>query len=162
MRRCRCKIIAPWRLGSSAFCWKYLPTDRNFARNTQHSYRDALRLFVIFAGTTLHRKPDELLVEDLGADLVRRFMCHIEEECKCSVATRNQRLAALRTAKALGMCETKLRQPRKRWRDNPDLLKFPLRRESAPVHLILRLNILGALGHEPQIDPWLTPYNRTA
>jgi len=27
-------------------------------------------------------------------------------------------------AKALGMCETKLRQPRKRWRDNPDLLKF--------------------------------------
>ncbi len=27
-------------------------------------------------------------------------------------------------AKALGMCEDKLRQPRKRWRDNPDLLKF--------------------------------------
>jgi site-specific recombinase XerC len=27
-------------------------------------------------------------------------------------------------AKALGMCETKLRQPRRRWRDNPDLLKF--------------------------------------
>jgi hypothetical protein len=27
-------------------------------------------------------------------------------------------------AKALSMCETKLRQPRKRWRDNPDLLKL--------------------------------------
>jgi integrase/recombinase XerD len=36
-------------------------------------------------------------VEELGADLVRRFMCHIEERRKCSVATRNQRLAALRT-----------------------------------------------------------------
>ena len=28
--------------------------------NTQHSYRDALRLFVIFASATLHKKPDEL------------------------------------------------------------------------------------------------------
>jgi integrase/recombinase XerD len=88
------RALAPW---IKRFLLEYLPTDRNFARNTQHSYRDALRLFVIFAGTTLHRKPDELLVEDLGADLVRRFMCHIEERRKCSVATRNQRLAGLRT-----------------------------------------------------------------
>ena len=91
------RALAPW---IKRFLLEYLATDRNFARNTQHSYRDALRLFVIFAGTTLHRKPDELLVEDLGADLVRRFMCHIEEERKCSVATRNQRLAALRTLAA--------------------------------------------------------------
>lgn len=91
------RTLAPW---IKRFLLEYLPTDRNFARNTQHSYRDALRLFVIFASTTLHRKPDELLVEDLGADLVRRFMCHIEEKRKCSVATRNQRLAALRTLAA--------------------------------------------------------------
>ena len=39
-------------------------------------------------------------MEDLAADLVRRFMCHIEEKRKCSVATRNQRLAALRTLAA--------------------------------------------------------------
>jgi site-specific recombinase XerD len=91
------RALAPW---IKRFLLEYLPTDRNFARNTQHSYRDALRLFVIFAGTTLHRKPDGLLVEDLGADLVRRFMCHIEEKRKCSVATRNQRLAALRTLAA--------------------------------------------------------------
>lgn len=86
--------LAPW---IKRFLLEYLPTDRNFARNTQHSYRDALRLFVIFASSTLRRKPDELLVEELGADLVREFMCHIEERRKCSVATRNQRLAALRT-----------------------------------------------------------------
>ena len=88
------RALAPW---IKRFLLEYLPTDRNFARNTQHSYRDALRLFVIFASGTLHRKPDELLVEDLSADLVRRFMCHIEERRGCSVATRNQRLAALRT-----------------------------------------------------------------
>jgi len=89
--------LAPW---IKRFLLEYLPADRNFARNTQHSYRDALRLLVIFAGTTLQRKPDELLVEDLSADLVRRFMRHIEEKRKCSVSTRNQRLAAVRTLAA--------------------------------------------------------------
>jgi len=86
--------LAPW---IKRFLLEYLPTDRNFARNTLHSYRDALRLLVIFAGAMLHRKPDELLVEDLGTDLVRRFLRHIEEKRRCSVSTRNQRLAALRT-----------------------------------------------------------------
>lgn len=89
--------LAPW---IKHFLLQYLPADRNFARNTQHSYRDALRLLVIFASAALHRKPDELLVEDLSADLVRRFARHIEEKRKCSVSTRNQRLAALRTLAA--------------------------------------------------------------
>ena len=91
------RTLAPW---IKRFLLEYLPADRNFARNTQHSYRDALRLFVIFASDALHRKPDELLVEDLGPDLVRRFMCDIEERRRCTVATGNQRLAALRTLAA--------------------------------------------------------------
>src|SRR5436190_7453131 len=89
--------LAPW---IKRFLLEYLPADRNFARNTQHSYRDALRLLVIFASTALHRKPDELLVEDLSVDLVRRFMRDIEEKRKCSVSTRNQRMAAVRTLAA--------------------------------------------------------------
>ena len=44
------RALAPW---IKRFLLEYLPTDRNFARNTQHSYRDALRLFVIFASSTL-------------------------------------------------------------------------------------------------------------
>lgn len=76
---------------------EYLPADRNLARNTQQSYRDALRLLVVFASTTLHRKPDELLIEDIGADLLRKFMRHLEETRKCSISTRNQRLAGVHT-----------------------------------------------------------------
>ncbi|PYV76382.1 MAG: integrase [Acidobacteria bacterium] len=91
------RALAPW---IKHFLLQYLPAERNFARNTQHSYRDALRLLVIFASTALRKKPDELLVEDLSADLVRRFMRHIEEKRKCSVSTRNQRLAAVRTLAA--------------------------------------------------------------
>ena len=86
--------LAPW---IKRFLLEYLPSDRNFARNTQHSYRDALRLLVTFAGTTLRKRPDELLVEDISADLVKRFLRHIEEVRKCSISTRNQRLAAVHT-----------------------------------------------------------------
>lgn len=88
------RILAPW---IKRFLLEYIPIDRNLARNTQHSYRDALRLVVIFASEVLRRKPDELLVEDLDANLVRRFMGHVEGDRKCSVSTRNQRLAALRS-----------------------------------------------------------------
>jgi integrase/recombinase XerD len=91
------RALAPW---IKHFLLVYLPADRNFARNTQHSYRDALRLLVKFASTAVRKKPDELLVEDLSTDLVRSFMRHIEEKRKCSVATRNQRLAAVRTLAA--------------------------------------------------------------
>ena len=88
------RALAPW---IKRFLLEYLPGDRNFARNTQQSYRDALRLLVVFASTTLHRKPDELLVEDIGADLLRKFMRHLEETRKCSTSTRNQRLAGVHT-----------------------------------------------------------------
>ena len=42
--------LAPW---IKRFLLEYLPADRNFSRNTQHSYRDALRLLLVFASTTL-------------------------------------------------------------------------------------------------------------
>jgi integrase/recombinase XerD len=77
------------------FLLEYLPGERNFTRNTQQSYRDALRLLIVFAAGSLRKKPDQLLVEDIRADLLRKFMCHIEEVRKCSVSTRNQRLAAI-------------------------------------------------------------------
>jgi len=86
--------LAPW---IKRFLLEYLPADRNFSDNTQQSYRDALRLLLVFASRTLRRKPDDLRVEDLGADLVRQFLRHIEEKRKCSVSSRNHRLAAVRS-----------------------------------------------------------------
>jgi len=86
--------LAPW---IKRFLMEYLPADRNFSQNTQHSYRDALRLLLVFASRTLRRKPDELRVVDLGAELVKKFLRHIEEKRKCSVSSRNHRLAAVRS-----------------------------------------------------------------
>jgi integrase/recombinase XerD len=69
--------------------------ERNRSRNTQRSYRDAIRLLVIYASANLHRKVDDLVVSDIHAELLRKFLRYIEETRKCSIASRNQRLAAV-------------------------------------------------------------------
>jgi site-specific recombinase XerD len=74
---------------------EYLVGERNLARNTQQSYRDAARLLVVFAAAKTHKKVDELLMPDIDADLLRAFLRHIEEKRKCSISSRNQRLAAI-------------------------------------------------------------------
>lgn len=77
------------------FLMEYLIGERNLARNTQQSYRDAVRLLVVFAAAKTHKKVDELLILDIDADLLRAFLRHIEEKRKCSISSRNQRLAAI-------------------------------------------------------------------
>ena len=77
------------------FLLEYLVGERNLARNTQQSYRDAVRLLVVFVAAKTHKKVDELLIADIDADLLRAFLRHIEEKRKCSIASRNQRLAAI-------------------------------------------------------------------
>jgi site-specific recombinase XerD len=77
------------------FLMEHLPDDRNLSRNTQQSYRDALRLLIVFASSLLHKKADELRVADIDADLVRAFLRHLEEKRGCTISTRNQRLAAI-------------------------------------------------------------------
>ena len=77
------------------FLMEYLVGERNLARNTQQSYRDAIRLLVVFTATKARKKVDELLIPDIDADLLRAFLRHIEEKRKCGVSSRNQRLAAM-------------------------------------------------------------------
>ena len=77
------------------FLMEYLVGERNLARNTQQSYRDAVRLLVMFTAAKAHKDVDELLISDIDADLLRAFLRHIEEKRKCSVSSRNQRLAAI-------------------------------------------------------------------
>jgi len=77
------------------FLLEHLVGERNLARNTQHSYRDALRLLLPFAAARLNKSVDRLLVEDVSADLVRAFLANLEDVRRCTARTRNQRLGAL-------------------------------------------------------------------
>jgi site-specific recombinase XerD len=77
------------------FLLEHLVEERNLARNTQHSYRDTLVLLLPFIAAKLKKPLDQLTPIDLSADLVRLFLTYVEESRRCSIATRNQRLAAL-------------------------------------------------------------------
>jgi integrase/recombinase XerD len=84
--------LAPW---IKRFLLEHLVGERNLAHNTQRSYRDTLRLLLPSAAKTAGKAIDRLGVTDLSADLVRNFLTELESERGCSIATRNQRLAAI-------------------------------------------------------------------
>nr|WP_328706774.1 tyrosine-type recombinase/integrase [Cupriavidus necator] len=67
----------------------------NLARNTQQSYRDTLCQLIPFVSGQAHKPVDRLAMTDMSAEIVRDFLSDIEVRRGCSVATRNQRLAAI-------------------------------------------------------------------
>jgi site-specific recombinase XerD len=75
---------------------EHMVSERNLACNTQRSYRDTLRLLLPRVARLVHRPVDRLAVTDVSADRVRQFLTELEEARGCSIATRNQRLAAIR------------------------------------------------------------------
>ncbi len=74
------------------FLLDHLIAERNLSRNTQQSYRDTLALLLPYAGA---RKKTPVEVFDLSSDVLRRFLDHLEQDRRCSIRTRNQRLAAI-------------------------------------------------------------------
>src|ERR1039457_6782157 len=85
-------LLGPW---VRRFLLEHLVAERNLARNTQRSYRDALTLLIPFVADKLHPPVDRLTVVDVSADLVRLFLTDLEQSSHCAITTRNQRLAAV-------------------------------------------------------------------
>jgi site-specific recombinase XerD len=77
------------------FLLEHLVRDRNLARNTQCSYRDTLTLLLPFIAGLVHRPIDQLDLAHMSAQNVREFLQHLEQVRRCSLATRNQRLAVI-------------------------------------------------------------------
>jgi integrase/recombinase XerD len=85
-------LLGPW---VRRFLMEHMTGERNFARNTQQSYRDTLRLLLPSVVRRAHKPIDRLAVIDVSADRVRQFLNELEERRGCGIATRNQRLAAI-------------------------------------------------------------------
>ena len=85
-------VLGPWM---RRFLLEYVVGERNFAANTQRSYRDTLCLLIPFLATTTKATVDRLTIGHATADILRRFLNHLETTRHCGVATRNQRLAAI-------------------------------------------------------------------
>ena len=84
--------LGPW---IRRFLLEHAIGERNLSVNTQHSYRDTLRLLLPFASRECKKRLDRLTVDDLSPDLIRMFLAHVEDARHCSVGTRNQRLATI-------------------------------------------------------------------
>jgi integrase/recombinase XerD len=87
------ETLGPW---IRRFLLEHVVAERNLARNTQHGYRDAFRQLIPFVARLSRRSVDRLHVVDISADRVRLFLTDIEVSRHCTIATRNQRLAAIR------------------------------------------------------------------
>lgn len=77
------------------FLLDYAVNVRNLSRNTQQSYRDTLRLLILFFSKKIKKSVDQLTVEDISAEKIKIFLLGLKSSRKCSLATRNQRLAAI-------------------------------------------------------------------
>ena len=71
--------------------------QRNASLSTIASYRDALRMLILFAAEHTQRKPSALTVADLDRDLVLAFLDNLEQTRKNTIQTRKARLAANRS-----------------------------------------------------------------
>jgi site-specific recombinase XerD len=105
------------------FFHQWLAGQRNASRHTILAYRDAWRLFLRFVAARAGRPVAKLSLNQLTADEVAAFLQHVETGRGASIATRNCRLAALRSfflfvadrePSAAALCAEVLRIPSKK------------------------------------------------
>jgi len=110
------------------FFQDYLSRDRGLSPNTILAYRDALKLFLVFATTFKSKSVTRLLLEDLDADTVLAFLKEIERTRKNSAVTRNLRLAALKAFFSYLIPQDTLRAGQYQ-----KIISIPLKRTSPPL-----------------------------
>lgn len=74
---------------------EYLPRHKGLQSNTIRSYRDSLRLFLIFVANANRIGVSSLGFEHLDFSVVKAFLSNMEVERGNAISTRNQRLTAL-------------------------------------------------------------------
>lgn len=73
----------------------YLPVQKNFSSNTILSYRNTFMLLLTFMQQIKTVPPEKLEFNHFNSKCIQDFLLWLETERKCSISTRNQRLAAI-------------------------------------------------------------------
>ncbi len=81
----------------TAFLSEFLPAQKNASRHTISSYRDTFKLMLQYFSEELHITPQKLKMDSLSHERISNFLIWLEEKRDCSISTRNQRLAAIRS-----------------------------------------------------------------
>ena len=90
------RAFFPPAIAGILFCNR-LTKQRNASLSTIASYRDDLRMLILFAADQVGRKPCELAVEHLDRDCVLSFLDELEKKRKNTIQTRDARLSAIRS-----------------------------------------------------------------
>lgn len=77
------------------FLGDFLPFQRNFSINTIYSYRDTLKLFLIYVEKKLNIKIEKFSMKSFNKETIINFLKNIR--MSCSISTSNQRLAAIKS-----------------------------------------------------------------
>ncbi len=81
----------------SKFFTDHLAGERAASPRTMASYRDAMKLLLIWFKDAERIPPEKLRLADIDRPRVLRFLDWLETERRCSVSTRNQRLAVIKS-----------------------------------------------------------------
>jgi integrase/recombinase XerD len=79
----------------TSYLSKYLPGEVGASSNTIQSYRDTFSILLKYCASEKRLSPAKLVIDQLNRKLIEDFLIWLELERKCSVTTRNQRLAAI-------------------------------------------------------------------
>ena len=80
-----------------AFFADHLYSQKRASPRTVQSYRDTFRLLLQFLRDTTGKEPVALVMQDIDAPTVLRFLDYVEGERRNQVQSRNVRLAAIRS-----------------------------------------------------------------
>lgn len=89
----------------SEFLTEYLPMQRNYSKNTVLSYRDALKLLVVFITDTKGIRLTDFTMKRFDRPLIVEFLEWLRNR-GVSVSTSNQRLAAIKAFAEYAGCQS--------------------------------------------------------
>jgi integrase/recombinase XerD len=79
----------------TSYLSKYLPGEVGASSNTIQSYRDTFSILIKYCASEKKIAAERLTLQHFDMKLIESFLNWLEEVRKCSVSTRNQRLAAI-------------------------------------------------------------------
>ncbi len=73
----------------------YLPKQKNVSKNTIYSYRDTFKLLIKYFQAIKTIPVEKVSLNMISSELIIDFLEWLETDRRCSISTRNQRLAAV-------------------------------------------------------------------
>ena len=81
----------------TGFLRDYMPRQRGYSPQSCETYAFSFKLLFDFAAKRRSIRPSQLTIEELDAPMIVAFLAHLEQERDNGAATRNLRLAAIKT-----------------------------------------------------------------